>query len=481
MENVKNIPKYINDLSNLFEKTFKEKITAIEDIKSDGSNRKILRLKNTNRSVVGFFGPDKSENNAFVSFSKHFKNQSLPVPEIFAYEPLNKIYLETDLGNETLFDFLEKHRKNSDLDSETISYYKKSLKWLSFFQIKALENFDFENCYPRQAFDRQSIMWDLNYFKYYFAKLAGIPFNEEKLENDFILFSDFLVKTRSDFFLYRDFQSRNIMIKNNETWFIDYQGGRKGALQYDVASLLYDAKADINPELREELLIYYLFLPEIKKAISKEEFIAFYYPYVIIRIMQALGAYGLRGFYEKKTHFLQSVPYAIKNLEWIIENTNCLKEYSEMLKIFKRIISSSQLRQFTKRKLGLNLKIYSFSYKNGIPQDYSGHNGGFVFDCRCLPNPGKEEKYKELTGKDIEVIRYFEEKKEVSNFFDKAVSLIEQAVSNYSSRNFTDLSVCFGCTGGRHRSVYMADKLYSVFKGRKNISPMVKHMELGKK
>jgi len=481
MENVKNLPKYINDLNNLFEKTFNEKIDSVEDIKSDGSNRKIIRLKNKNRSVVGVFGPDKLENNAFILFSKHFKNYSLPVPEIFAYEPLSRVYLETDLGNETLFDFLEKNRKNSDLDQETISYYKRSLKWLSFFQIKAVENFDFKNCYPRQAFDRQSIMWDLNYFKYYFVKLAGIPFNEEKLENDFIPFSELLIKAKSNFFLYRDFQSRNIMIKDNETWFIDYQGGRKGALQYDVASLLYDAKADINPELREELLNYYLSLPEIKKVVSKEEFIYFYYPYVIIRLMQAFGAYGLRGFYEKKTHFLQSVPYAIKNLEWIIENTNFLKEYPEMLRVFKRIISSSELRQFTKRKLGLNLKIYSFSYKNGIPQDYSGHNGGFVFDCRCLPNPAKEEKYKELTGKDKEVIKYFEEKKEVSDFFEKAVSLIEQAVSNYLSRNFTDLSVCFGCTGGKHRSVYMADKLYYVFKGRKNISPMVKHMELGKK
>lgn len=481
MEKLKYKEKYINDLIELFKKTFNEEVENVEDIKSDGSNRKIIRLKNSKRSVVGVYGPDKLENNAFIYFSNHFKKYSLPVPEIFSVNTANKIYLETDLGNTTLFDYITANRNGQELDEKSIYYYRRALKWLASFQIKTIKDIDLKNCYPRHSFDRQSIMWDLNYFKYYFVKLAGIPFNEQNLENDFNAFADFLIKAKSEYFLYRDFQSRNIMIKEDETWFIDYQGGRKGALQYDVASLLYDAKADIDPKLRLEFLNYYLSLEEIKRETSVEEFLEFYYPYTAIRLMQAMGAYGLRGFYEKKTHFLQSVPYVIKNLEWLIENTNFLKNYPEILKVFKRIISSSELRQFTKRKLGLNLKIYSFSYKNGIPQDYSGHNGGFVFDCRCLPNPGKEEKFKNLTGKDKEVIEYLDSKEEVRKFFEKAYGLVEQAVENYINRNFTDLSVCFGCTGGIHRSVYMAEKLFNLFKGRKDVSPILKHMELSKK
>ena len=473
--------RYINDLCQLFKKTFNQEALKVEDIKSDGSNRKILKLISNDKTIVGVYGPDRLENNAFVAFSKHFEKKKFPVAHIYAYEEINKIYLETYLGDKTLFDQLYSLRKDETFPVEMIEYYKKSLKWLSEFQVKGAEGFDFSLCYPRHAFDRQSIMWDLNYFKYYFAKLASIAFNEQKLEDDFNLFADFLLKTKMNYFLYRDFQSRNIMVKDGETFFIDYQGGRRGALQYDVASLLFDAKADIPPDIREELLNYYLSLPNIKSVQSRDDFMLFYYPYVAIRLMQAMGAYGLRGFYEKKTHFLQSVPYVVKKLEWLIENTNFLKNYPEILKVFKRIISSSQLRQLTKKKLGLNLKIYSFSYKNGIPQDYSGHNGGFVFDCRCLPNPGREERYRNLTGRDGEVIEFLEKNTEVDNFFKNASSLVDQAVNNYLDRNFTDLSVSFGCTGGRHRSVYMAEKLARNFKLKKGVSVILKHMEIGKK
>ncbi len=472
--------KCYKDLSALFSETFSKKPSEILDLRADGSNRKLFRIKSGDFSIVGVYGPDRLENNAFVGFSRHFKSIGMPVPEIYAYEENNKIYLETDLGDTTLFDAISSSRKENIITSEVVELYKKSLFHLAKFQVYGIKNFNFKLCYPRASFDRQSMLWDLNYFKYYFVKLGGISFNEQKLEDDYIFLCDLLVQAKSDFFLYRDFQSRNIMVKDGEVFFLDYQGGRRGALQYDVASLLFDAKADLSPELRLELLDYYLNLPEIKNVVDKEEFLKFYYPFVYIRLMQAMGAYGLRGFYEKKTHFLQSVPYVIKNMEWLLSHAQMPLTLPELNRVFKRIVASTYLRNFGSKKLGLTVKISSFSYRNGIPQDFSGHNGGFVFDCRCLPNPGREEKYKNLTGKDRDVAKYLASSPEVEKFSHGAFSLVSQAIDNYLSRNFTDLSVCFGCTGGQHRSVYMAEKLASALKGLKGLKVEISHRELGK-
>lgn len=471
--------KYYKDLSNLFSQTFSKHPSDVLDLRADGSNRKLLRIKCGDFSVVGVYGPDRLENNAFVGFSRHFKSLKLPVPEIYAYDESNKVYLETDLGDTTLFDALSLSRKDDIITPDIVELYKKSLFNLAKFQVEGVKNFNFKLCYPRAAFDRQSIMWDLNYFKYYFVKLGSIAFNEQKLEDDYTALCDLLVQARSDFFLYRDFQSRNIMVRDGDVFFIDYQGGRRGALQYDVASLLFDAKANLSPELRLELLDYYLNLPQVKSVVQRDEFLKFYYPFVYIRLMQAMGAYGLRGFYEKKTHFLQSVPYVIKNIEWLLSHAQMPVKLNELNRVFKRIVASTYLRSFGSKKLGLTLKISSFSYRNGIPQDFSGHNGGFVFDCRCLPNPGREEKYKNLTGKDSEVARYLSSSPEIEKFFQNAFSLVSQAVDNYLSRNFTDLSVCFGCTGGRHRSVYMAERLAVAFKGMKGVRVELLHRELG--
>ncbi|MEW5950666.1 MAG: RNase adapter RapZ [Elusimicrobiota bacterium] len=470
--------KYYKDLSDLFLSSFNKSSCEISDLRADGSNRKLLRIKSGDFSAVGVYGPDKLENNAFVGFSKHFKSLGLPVPEIYAYDEPNKVYLETDLGDTTLFDALISARKDETFPPQISELYKKSLLWLARFQVLGIKNLDLKLCYPRAAFDRQSISWDLNYFKYYFVKLGGIAFNEQNLEDDYNALADLLVSAKSDFFLYRDFQSRNIMVKGGEVFFIDYQGGRRGALQYDVASLLFDAKADLTCEAREELLEYYLSLPEIKAVTDKERFMRFYYPFVYIRLMQAMGAYGLRGFYEKKTHFLQSVPYVIKNLEWLLSHAQMPIKLPELTKVFKKIVASTYLRNFGAKKLGLTIKISSFSYKNGIPQDFSGHNGGFVFDCRCLPNPGREEKYKNLTGKDKEVVEYLKRSPEADSFFNNSLNLVSLAAENYLSRNFTDLSVCFGCTGGRHRSVYMAERMAAAFKGKKGIKIELSHREI---
>ena len=242
-----------NEIIQLFENQFNEKPDSFSLLPPSGSYRKYCRLQNAQRSVIGAFNSDIKENTAFLSFTNHFKKKGIPVPEIIAVSSDLKKYLLEDLGDITLFDFLIKTREQEGFSSQTISEYKKVLRLLPRLQIHAGKDLDYSVCYPRAAFDKQSMMWDLNYFKYYFLKLAKISFDEQALEDDFQLFSDYLLSADSDYFLFRDFQSRNVMLKNNEVYFIDYQGGRKGALQYDLASLLYDGKADIPPSIRTHL------------------------------------------------------------------------------------------------------------------------------------------------------------------------------------------------------------------------------------
>ena len=289
------------------------------------------------------------------------------------------------------------------------------------FQIEAAKDLDYSVCYPRNSFDKQSMMWDLNYFKYYFLKLSKIPFDEQKLEDDFQLFTDFLLKAGREYFLYRDFQSRNIMLLNGEPYFIDYQGGRKGALQYDIASLLYDAKADIPKEVRNHLLEKYIEAASKFTHIDRQSFLQFYYGYVYIRIMQALGAYGFRGFYERKAHFLKSVPYAIKNLEDLLHTTNLPIEIPALRDAWSRLIQSTFLRQLGDVELKLTVRIQSFSYRRGIPWDERGHGGGFVFDCRSLPNPGRLEEFKTLTGNDAKTIEFLEKENDVNKYLDNVI------------------------------------------------------------
>jgi len=300
------------------------------------------------------------------------------------------------------------------------------------------------------------MLWDMNYFKYYFLKLARIPFGENELENEFSRFADYLLGAGSDYFMYRDLQSRNIMVVGGEPWFIDYQGGRKGPLHYDIASLAYDAKADIPFDVRDELLALYL---EASGVPDRERFLSYYPGFVFMRIMQALGAYGLRGFYERKPHFLMSIPYAAKNLEHLLRTTKITTEFPALAGAFGRIVDSEYLRRFVPPKPGLMVRIDSFSYHAGIPPDAGEHGGGFVFDCRALPNPGRQARFAALTGKDPEVAEFLGKEPVVREFLAHVLALVERSVENYRERGFTNLSVAFGCTGGRHRSVYCAEWL----------------------
>jgi aminoglycoside/choline kinase family phosphotransferase len=303
-------------IKRLFEKRFQAAAERLDPLQGTlgGSGRTIVRVQGGGHSAIGVLYSVREENVAFLEFSRHFRALGLAVPEIFAEDLNEGAYLEEDLGDTTLFDFLSSNRSGDVISPEVIETYRKVVAELPRFQVEAGRDLNYKVCYPRASFDRQSIAWDLNYFKYYFLRLAGVPFNEQALENDFARLTKFLLNANHDFFLYRDFQSRNVMLCEGKPYFLDYQGGRKGALQYDIASLLYDGKADLPPALREQLLSYYLERLAEFADISRDAFMEHYYAYVYIRIMQALGAYGFRGLYERKAHFLQSVPYALKNL-----------------------------------------------------------------------------------------------------------------------------------------------------------------------
>jgi len=360
-----------------------------------------------------------------------------------------------------------------------VDVYRKVVEVLPRFQVEAGRDLNYKVCYPRASFDRQSIAWDLNYFKYYFLRLAGISFNEQALENDFTRLTKFLLAADHDYFLYRDFQSRNVMLRDGQPFFLDYQGGRKGALQYDIASLLYDAKADLPPDLRQHLLDHYLETLARYIDLKRDVFMQHYYAYVYVRIMQAMGAYGFRGFYERKAHFLQSVPYALKNIRWLLHNVQLPIALPMLLDAFKNMVGSGKLQSLASETENLVLRIFSFSFHGGVlPKDESGNGGGFVFDCRSVPNPGREERFKNLTGKDEPVIQYLTQQESAHQFFANVASLVDASVSTYQSRGFKNLMVSFGCTGGQHRSVYFAEQLAKHFRGRTGLDVVVLHLGL---
>ncbi len=463
-------------IKDLFFKTFSEEYITVEKLPISGSSRLYFRIISLKRSVIATYNEDKKENFAFLYLSKLFKKKRINVPEIYSQDIENRIYLQEDLGNETLFDRVKRIRKENDFPIEIINLYKKVIEQLVELQINASKGLDYSICYPRGAFDKQSIMWDLNYFKYDFLKFTDVQFDEQLLENDFISFTNYLLKTNTHFFLFRDFQSRNIMINNNQIYFIDYQGGRKGALQYDLASLLFDAKANIPEYVKKELLEYYIKYAKKLTKIDEQEFKEFYFAYALIRILQAMGAYGFRGLYEKKQHFIDSIPYGIKNLNSILEEVKLLNELPELKRVLTELISSKKLKNIEESNK-LKVTIKSFSYKRGLPYDNTGNGGGHVFDCRFINNPGRIEEYKKLCGKDKPVIDFLGNMTETHEFFASIKQIVIASVKNYQSRSFKNLLINFGCTGGQHRSVYFAEKTASLLKKKFNINVELIHTE----
>lgn len=474
---------YKLELENLFKKWSNQKPVTFTQITGSGSNRKYFRIISADKTAIGVFNENKKENKAFIYLTKHFSKNKLNVPEIYSSRLSKGIYLLEDLGDTTLYSFLITKRKKREFPLEVIPFYKKAVEELAKFQIKARVNLDFSICYPRPAFDKQSIMWDLNYFKYYFAKAFDINFDEQLLEDDFKTLTKFLLSADSNYFMYRDFNSRNIMIKDSELYFIDYQGGRKGALQYDIASLLFDSKADIPQNLQKELLEHYLNSISKLIKINYKEFLKYYDGFVLIRLLQMLGAYGYRGLFEGKSHFIQSIPYAIKSLEQILKKFKTQIKIPELFFILEQLIKLDELKLFKVNKSNhnkLTVRINSFSYRGKIPVDPTGNGGGYVFDCRAIPNPGKIEKFKNLNGKNKEVKELLDNMPEAKMFLNNTIKIVSQSIENYIAKGWTDLMINFGCTGGQHRSVYFAEKLAEYLSSKYDVTIEVTHTQLNK-
>lgn len=445
----------IEELQKLYQAYTGVTPETITELPSSGSNRRYFRLTGM-KKLIGVCGTSIEENDAFFYMASHFRKSGLPIPEVYIASADKKCYLQEDLGDTLLFHVIEKGRTTGVFSEEEKELLRRAIRLLPVIQFAGADGFDFSRCYPQSEFNQRSILWDLNYFKYCFLKATGIEFQEDKLEDDFQKMSDVLLRSSSTTFMYRDFQSRNVMVKDGQPWFIDFQGGRKGPFYYDVASFLWQAKAKFSDSLRKELLQEYIEVLRKYQPIDESYFYNQLRHFVLFRILQVLGAYGFRGYFEKKPHFIQSVPYAIENLRVLL--TEDYPEYPYLCKVLHEL---TRLKQFTEdsKKSQLTVKVMSFSYKKGIPDDPTGNGGGYVFDCRAVNNPGKYERYKSLTGLDEPVITFLEEDGEILQFLNHVYALVDASVKRYIERGFANLSVCFGCTGGQHRSVYSAQHL----------------------
>lgn len=464
-----------NILEILYERFVGSKPTDIIELPASGSNRRYFRLKGE-RSIIGAIGTSREENEAFIYLAQHFRSQGLPVPEVYLVSDDRVAYIQEDLGDTSLFASIEKGRLTRSFSVPERDILAKTISLLPDIQFKGAECIDFKRCYPSEAFDKRAILWDLNYFKYCFLKATGLDFQEDLLEDDFQRMADFLLKScDSPTFMYRDFQSRNVQLKDGEPYFIDFQGGRRGPYYYDLASFLWQAKANFPQSLRNELINVYLESLGKYIEVDKPVFMNTLMHFVLFRTMQVLGAYGFRGYFEKKPHFMQSVPFAIANLRELL----CKADYSEypyLQELLNRLVN---LKQFSDdlQKRALTVRVFSFAYKKGIPNDPSGNGGGFVFDCRGIDNPGKYERYKPYTGLDQPVIQYLEENGEVIGFLDHCYSLVDATVKRYMERGFNSLMVSFGCTGGQHRSVYCAQHLAEHLNKKFNVKVELVHRE----
>lgn len=443
------------ELGELYYSYTGSKAEEIAELPSSGSNRRYFRLSGKT-TLIGVSGTSREENHTFLYMANHFRSKGLPVPEVYCHTDDKLFYLQEDLGNTLLFDAIAKGRQNAMFDERERQLLSKTISLLPAIQVSGAEGFDFNRCYTQSSFNSRLIMWDLNYFKYCFLKATGMDFLESRLEDDFHHMCKVLLEDTSSTFLYRDFQSRNVMVKDEEPYFIDFQGGFQGPVYYDVASFLWQAKAKYPKELREKLLRKYMEALRNYMTVDETYFRNQLRHFVLFRTLQVLGAYGFRGYFEKKPHFIQSVPYAIENLRELLYED--FPEYPYLCEVLRKL---TELKQFSdeREKRMLEVKIVSFAYKKGIPDDPSGNGGGYVFDCRAINNPGKYERYTPFTGLDESVIRFLEDEGEITTFLNHVYPLVEASVKRYMDRGFTNLTVCFGCTGGRHRSVYSAQHL----------------------
>ena len=438
-------------------------------IQQQGSNRIYTRETDANgRSVIRVQGTNRDENRAFIYMARHFHALGLPVPELYSVSDDEMSYTQEDLGDTILFDHLDNY-----------TLLERTIRALAHMQVTGAQDFDWSVCFPVPAMDERAIRWDLNYFKYCFLKGTKIEFSEPKLEDEFDKLVKVILEQPAETFLYRDCQSRNVMIRDNQPYFIDFQGGRRGPTQYDVASFLWQAKANFSPELRERLIDAYLDEMQQLSKTFNFQFSIFNWKaalphFVLLRTLQVLGAYGYRGYFERKPHFLESIPLALKNLQEVLAD---LPEYPYLRELAEQISITNHQLPITNPSL--QVTVYSFSFKRGVPVDTSGNGGGYVFDCRSTHNPGKYEQYKSLTGLDQPVIDFLESDGEILTFLRSVYALIDHHVERFIERDFTHLQVAFGCTGGQHRSVYCAEHLAKHLKEKYNVTIHLIHRERG--
>ncbi len=449
---------------------------SIIPLPASGSNRRYFRMAFGAQRVIGAVGEDVDENRTFFYLTNHFQSKGLPVPKLLAVSSDSLSYLQEDVGEKDLFSYIT---DTSVAESEREAKMQEALTLLVKFQVNGAQGLDFTKCYPQEALDVTTVMWDLNYFKYCFLKPSGISFNEQLLENEFVSLAHALTVSNQPYFLYRDFQSRNIMMRENGNLvFIDYQGGRKGPLLYDPASFIYQAKAGLPSAMRNRLFEHYMNALETVLPINKEEYRSQLKLFVMFRTLQVLGAYGYRGFFEKKPHFIQSVPFALSNLKQLLLEDTLKGTY--LAEVLTSLASCENGNEHLEPFEGLTVDVWSFSYRKGVPEDYSGNGGGFVFDCRAVHNPGRLPHLASLTGRDAEVIHYLDESEEMKKFLFNTMEIVDASVNRYITRGFKNLVVSFGCTGGQHRSVYSAESMALHLKQMfPTIKVVLRHRELG--
>jgi aminoglycoside/choline kinase family phosphotransferase len=474
MENI------ISAIKNCFQQYSSQSIQQIEKIPQSGSDRIYYRIYcEGNKTYIATYSNNIRENNTFIYFSKHFKHINAPVPKVLAVNEEASIYIQEDFGDTSLLNVLEANGQNvivSDL-------FKKSLKALAHLQINGDKNLDYTQCITSKEFGQQAILSDLLYFKYYFLDTLKIPYDKESLIKDFEAISNYLAHVDYKYFMFRDFQSRNIMVANDAVHFIDFQGGMKGALQYDVASLLWQAKANLSDEWKDKLLNYYMDCvdAELGTSVDRTIFTNQYNGYVMIRLLQVLGAYGFRGLFERKAHFLNSIPLALQNLKWFMQHKKIGISFPMFESLLKQVVADDLIQQFENTKSNeqtpLLVKINSFSYlKNGYPVDETKNGGGYVFDCRGILNPGRIDEYKKQSGQDKPVKDFLEQQTQMPKFLNSIYDIVDITVEDYIKRGFESLEINFGCTGGQHRSVYAAEAVNRHIRNKFGVKTIVKHL-----
>ena len=470
--------KITEKVKALFNQFTNDPIQSIDKLQQAGSDRQYFRISTANKNYIATFGNNLRENQTFIYFSKVFSELQLTTPLVLAVNEDETIYLQEDAGSKSLLDILEEE----GYTDAVYALYKKSLTELAKLQVKANQQIDYTKCLTNTEFGKQAIMADLLYFKYYFLDTLAAPYDKQKLIEDFEALSNYLSHTEYRYFMFRDFQSRNIMVSDKrEITFIDYQGGMKGAPQYDVASLLWQAKANLPDDWKQNLLEDYIDAFEIisGEPVNRDIFRSQYNGYVLIRLLQVLGAYGFRGLFERKAHFLTSIPLALQNLKEFTQQHNPGIAVPEFKKILALCTSDEIISRFTTvqatPETPLEVHINSFSYKKGIPVDESENGGGFVFDMRGILNPGRFEEYKKLSGLDKPVKDFLEQKTEMPVFLNSMFTIVDINVTDYINRDFKSLMVNFGCTGGQHRSVYAAEALGRHLKNKFKVKVHLHH------